>query len=173
MKIKTKAIFTLAFFLSLFSYSNLVSAHCPLCTAAAGVAVAAARYYGVNDLIVGTFIGGFIISTAFWFNRVLRKKNKGKDFIPLQLAIMILLSFVTTFISFYTGGIVSLSKLFGVDRIFLGMLLGSVISLFAYGFNGFIRRTHGDKNYIPFQVIIITFSFLLLSVFGYYSFGWV
>lgn len=163
------AIFS--FLISLFSAFKPVLAHCPLCTAATGAAVAVARYYGVDDLIVGTFIGGFVISTAFWFNRILRKRNKGEDYLPFQSAIIILLSFILTFVSFHTAGIVSFSTLFGIDRIFAGMSIGSAISLAAFGFNDFIRKSNGNKNYIPFQVIFMTIAFLSLSALGYYIVG--
>jgi hypothetical protein len=168
MSLKRLAIF--AFFIFPF-LANSAFAHCPLCTAATGSAVAVARFYGVDDLIVGTFIGGFVISTALWLNRILRKKNKGKDYIPFQWVTVVLLSFILTFISFQSAGIVGYTTLFGIDRILMGMLLGSAITLFAFGFNGFVRKINGNKNYIPFQVIFLTIGLLLLSVFGYYAMG--
>lgn len=168
-----KILLIFVFIISLIANTVPAHAHCPLCTAATGAAVAAARFYGVDDLIVGTFIGGFIISTAFWFNRVLRKKNKGKDYVPFQLEIISLLSFVLTLISFQTAGIVSIETLFGIDRIFMGMLIGSLITLFTSGLNDLIRKNNGNKNYIPFQVISLTLAFLSLSVLGYYLVGWV
>ena len=62
------ALFGILLFSSLFStaiFSNAAMAHCPLCTLATGAAVATARWYGVDDLIVSTFIGGTIISTGY------------------------------------------------------------------------------------------------------------
>lgn len=162
----------LSFFIFLF-LPRLALAHCPLCVAATGSAVSVARFYGVDDLIVGTFIGGFVISTAFWLNKLLKKKNKGNDYIPFQLAIIILLSFILTFTFFQSTGIVSHTTLFGIDRILAGMLIGSAITLFAFGFNDFIRKINGNKNYIPFQVIVLTITFLLIAVFGYYLVGWI
>ncbi len=167
MSLKSIAILLISYFLII----QPALAHCPLCTAATGSAVALTRFYGVDDLVVGTFIGGFVISTAFWLNRILRKRNKGKDYIPFQSAILILLSFVLTFISFQVAGIYSVKKLLGVDSILMGMFVGSIVTLFAFSFNDFIKRRNGNKNYIPFQVIFITLAFLLLSVFGYYAMG--
>ena len=54
----------------------------------------------IDDVIVGTFIGGFVVSTAFWLNRIIKKRNKGKDYLPFQSTIIILISFVSTFVSF-------------------------------------------------------------------------
>ena len=147
-----------------------VFAHCPLCVAATGSAVAIARFYGVPDLITGSFIGAFILSIASWINRVLIKRNRGKSYFPFQsivLAAFWLFAFLTIF---------SIAKLISFtlfDKLLLGILVGSFITLFAFKFNDFLREGNGNKNYIPFQVIFVTLAFLLLSVFGYYSMGFV
>ena len=58
------------------------------------------RYYGIDDLAVGTFIGGFVLSTSFWFDRILKKRNKGSTYIPLQTTILIVLGVVSTVLTF-------------------------------------------------------------------------
>lgn len=170
MSLKSFAV--VIFFLSLFLVIKPVFAHCPLCTAATGSVVAATRFYGVDDLIVGTFIGGFVISSAFWFNNILRKRNKNKNYIPFQLVGILLLSLVLTILTFHTIGLTSVT-LFGVDRILLGLLIGSFITLIAFRFHDFLKRSNGNKSYIPFQVILITLAFLLVATFGYYGLRWV
>lgn len=168
-KMNRKIIISILLFFILFIKPTF--AHCPLCVAATGTAVATARFYGVDDLIVGTFVGGFIISTAFWFNKLLRKRNKRKNYLPFQLTIIVILSFVLTFVSFQSADIVSYATFFGIDRILMGIIFGSIVTLVAFGFNDFMRKKNGNKNYVPFQVIFITIGFLLLSVLSYYIMG--
>jgi len=153
-------------FLPFLFFLTSVFAHCPLCVAATGGAVIGAKLYGVDNLVIGTFIGGFIISTAFWFDLLLRKKNKGDSYLPFQLGTIILLSFLLTFSSFLSVGIFS-DMVFN-ERILIGILVGSIITIAAFTFNDFIRKINGGKSYIPFQVVFFTLAFLLLVVFIYY-----
>src|SRR3972149_2519404 len=101
------ALFGIFLFSSLFftsAFSNSAMAHCPLCSAATGAAVVAARYYGVDDLIVSILAGGFLMSTAYWFNNWLLRRNKGKNYLPWQLEILILATFLSTLYTFQLAG---------------------------------------------------------------------
>src|SRR3989338_1201458 len=70
-----------------------VRAHCPLCTAGAAVAAGGAVWLGVNEAVVGIFIGAFAVSMGLWFSRIIKRK-----FIPFQKTAIVLLSFLTTVI---------------------------------------------------------------------------
>lgn len=141
-------------------------ATCPVCVAATGTMVATARFYGVDDLITGTFVGGFIISVAIWVNKLLKKKNK-KGYIPFQSAAIIVLWLFLFILIFYLAGLIF--TLF--DRVIMGMLTGSIITLIAFRFHNFLKENNGNKSYIPFQSIFLLIAFLLLTVFGYYAIG--
>lgn len=153
-----------------------VMAHCPLCVAATGAAVAVTRAYGIDDLIVGLFVGGVVISTALWLDTILKKRNKGKNHIPLQSMIIVFLSIVSTVVSFYFAGMLGnvypVYLIFGLDKILVGTLLGSFITLATFQFNdSFLRRLNGNKNFVPFQPIILTTAFLSLASLIFFFLG--
>lgn len=163
-------------FLLYLIFVRIVSAHCPLCTAATGAAVASARLLGIDDLIAGTFFGGFLVSSSLWFNNILKKKNKGIEFIPYQGLLIILFSLVSMIFVYYTLGLLIFSPpyvIFGIDKILLGTMIGSFMTLFAFYFHEFLRKINGNKNYIPFQVIILSLFILSLISVSYYIFGWI
>ncbi|MEM5802060.1 MAG: hypothetical protein QXQ18_01605 [Candidatus Aenigmatarchaeota archaeon] len=176
MKAVTKSlIFFSILFFYLTNFVVLVYAHCPLCTAATASLVAVSRWYGVDDLIFGTFIGGLVISTSFWFDRILRKKNKGEEYIKFQKAIIILTSIFLTLITFYFANLLGTGVpnyvIFGVDKLFIGFLVGSLMTLFSFSFSDWLRKNNGGKSYFPFQVIVITIAFLILTSYFYILFG--
>lgn len=141
-----------------------VYAHCPLCTAATGAAVAVTRLYGIDDMIIGSLIGAFIISTALWFNNILLKRNRGKAYLPMQQHIISLASFLLTVVSFYIGGLfnaLASAYLAGVDRLFLGLLFGTFLTLFGFEIHQIIRRKRG-KNYLPMQAIWIVMTLIII-----------
>lgn len=150
-------------FLSLF-LAKPALAHCPLCVAATGGAVVASRAYGVPDLITGTFVGAFVISIAAWIDRLLKRRNKFLPFQSFILAAILLPLFIVIF--FVTGVILAI-----FDELVVGLVIGAFITSFAFRFNDFLREKNGNRNYVPFQIIIITLAFLLLSVSSYYFVG--
>ena len=160
--------------ISLFTIvsSAAVMAHCPLCTVAVGAAAISAEMYGVDPSIVGIFIGAFGISTGIWIAR------KIKHHFPFQTSLIVLASFLLTVIPLYkinsdylyiplllagsAGSI--LNKVYWLNKILVGSVLGGIVSLFAYGIHVFIKKING-KVLFPFQGIVITIiSLLLLSI---------
>ncbi|MBI4153880.1 hypothetical protein HY501_00950 [Candidatus Woesearchaeota archaeon] len=118
------------------------------------MAVATARFYGVSDLIIGTFIGAFILSTGLWANNLLRKRNKGKNYFVAQMPIIVIASFATTLASFYYAG------LLGVDELLAGTISGSVVTAFAFWSHRELREIR-KSNYFPMQGIVLPLAFVV------------
>ena len=62
-----------------FSIPFLASAHCPLCTAGAGVAALGASALGISSGPIGIFIGAFGLAMGLWIGGVIKK-----EYIPHQ-----------------------------------------------------------------------------------------
>ena len=152
-----------------------VFAHCPLCTAAAGVAVSVTRIYGIDDLIVGSLIGAFTISTALWLNNYLLKRNKGKKYFSYQTSIITAAVFVSTIASFALFSISSPDyyKLFGIDKLLIGVTAGSIATIAAFGTHNMLRKYNSNKNHLPAQGIILMAIFLVFLNIGFYASGWI
>jgi hypothetical protein len=134
-----------------------VSAHCPLCTGAVGAGVAVSRFYGVDDSIVGLWIGAFVISTALWFNRMLKK-----NYLPMQNVIVGLAALLLTVVPFYFAGLIGglhAPQLFGIDRLLFGILLGSVLTYAAIFGSNAIKKRRG-RVIIPYQTVLLTLATL-------------
>ncbi|MBI2580449.1 hypothetical protein HYV85_01440 [Candidatus Woesearchaeota archaeon] len=142
------------------AFAQPVLAHCPLCAAATAGGVAATRFLGVDDSVTGTFIGGFVVSTGLWFNNWLKKKKNGGEFLPFQAAIVVLLSVALTLLTFYMAKLIGSPNpaymIFGVDKLMVGMLAGTVVSVGAFALHKWIRKVRGGKSLMPFQGIIVT-----------------
>lgn len=172
-KIAIFAIFLLSslFFTSIFS--NQVSAHCPLCTAAMVGAVLITRTYGIDDLIVSIFIGGAIISTAYWANNWLKKRHKGMTYLPWQLAILVLATYMSTIYSLMLTKMLGnpMYQIFGIDKLFIGSTLGTLATIFAFWLHDYLRKRNGNKNYLPFQAIVLAFVLMGMAITGFYVLG--
>ena len=148
-------------------------AHCPLCTAAMVGAVLVTRTYGIDDLIVGTFIGGAIISTAYWANNWLKKRNKGKNYLPWQLVILVLATYVSTIYSLELTKLLGnpAYQIFGIDKLFIGSTAGTLATIFAFMLHDSLRKRNGNINYLPFQAIVLAFAVMAVAVLGFYASG--
>ncbi|MEK6875016.1 MAG: hypothetical protein AABX52_04685 [Nanoarchaeota archaeon] len=139
-----------------------VMAHCPVCTAAAGAAVSVARWYGVDDSLVGVLIGGFIVSTALWADNTLKKQDK--NFVYNQDIVFILLATVITIIGFKISGLFETnSLLFGLPRLLSGMVIGIFVSTTGHRVHGLLRAKNNGKNFISLQGTSILIGSLLLA----------
>lgn len=151
----------------------LVSAHCPLCTAGAVVGVGTARYLGVDDSIVGVFLGAFIVSTALWFNKWLSKKRVN---LPMQEFFLVVISFLLLAVPLYTGGVITNFDMvksmpehhsmlglgiYGIDKLSFGMIIGSLAVWMTFSFSDFIKKKRGRVLW-PFQGV--SFMFITLAV---------
>ncbi len=164
MKFDVKAKFLLPL-AALFSLAALpgASAHCPLCTAAVGVGVGVARFYGVSDAVVGLWIGAFVVSTALWLDKALKKKLTRS--IPAQGLLLVALGLVATILPFRFAGLFSSSNMFfGINALLLSILIGSGVTYGGLFLADKLKKIYG-KVFVPFQSIIIILVLLgLLSL---------
>ncbi len=153
-----------------------VSAHCPLCTTGAAVSVGVARSYGVDDSIVGVFLGGFIGSSVLWFNKWFKKKVN----FPLQEPAIMFASFLMFAIPFYYAGLINNFMavksnpahysllgmgVFGVDKLLFGMLLGTLVLWGVFKLSEAIKKKRG-KVLLPYQgLVFMAVTLLCLNLF--------
>ena len=139
-------------------YSSTAHAHCPLCTAAVGGGVAVTRFYGLDDIVMGIWVGAFVVSTALWMNKKIKR-----DYLPFQDLFISSIAMVVTALSFYFGGLLGDLRymLFGVDKLLIGMVLGGTVTYLVPLLSEAIKKRRG-RILFPFQTIILTLVSLLI-----------
>ena len=164
-KAKKPAALIAALLLSVISAMPLVAAHCPLCTGATIVGVSITRALGFDDSIVGVFVGGMIISTALWTNKILKNKGaKGNN--ALRLGSLIALTAVLTLITFYYAGLFGRGnsfRIFGVESILVGSVSGGLISLVAFYYSNYLKNKNGGRVLFKYQTMIISLATLVAN----------
>lgn len=141
---------------------------CPVCTIAVGAGLGLSRWLGVDDLVSGIWVGGLLVSVSVWtYNWIKTKKFNFK----YSLWIVSLLMYGITIIPLYYAGIIGhqYNKLFGIDKLLLGIILGTAAFLVASGIHFYLKKKNGDKSYFPYQKVAFPFvSLVILSVIAYY-----
>ena len=142
-----------------------------MCTVAVGAAVISAKYYGLDSSIIGLLIGAFGVSTGLWIGLKIKR-----NYLKFQFSLIVVASFLLTVLpllylsndSIYFplllfGQAGSLFyKVYWVDKMFFGSIIGALITLAAYWTHTHIKKING-KVLFPFQGVVITFVFLVMS----------
>jgi len=153
------------FFLSLFTFlvvATSTNAVCPVCTVAIGGGVLLSRYLGVDDLVIGVWVGGLLFSLGLWTATYLKKQ-----YLPLQKWLVVAIFWLMTYFGFKQAKIIGhpWCKIFGYDKILLGMILGSASFLIGFGLDGFLRsfnKKNPGKALFPYQKVILPILFLII-----------
>ncbi len=162
-----KKLVPIVFFL--FSGLRYAEAHCPLCTLGAAAAAGGAAWLGVNNIVIGLFIGAFAVSTGWWISSLIKKK-----YIPGQKPVIILVSYITTILPisklipsiypFYIslmgdyGSI--LNRTYIVNLFIIGTIIGGLIVSVAPTISKKITAVRQGKT-LPYQGVVITFLILI------------
>jgi hypothetical protein len=159
---------------ALLLLANVSFAHCPICFIATGSSVAMAKWLGVSDAAVGTLIGVFTVSTALWLDVILKKRNKGNDYVMNQSHIIVLGSLALTFGSYFASDTMSDAArvIPNIDDLSAGTLIGSIIGLGAFVVHNRIRKANGGRNVLPFQVVVVLIAAMALSMGVYHLSGY-
>ncbi len=142
------------------------AAMCPLCTAGAAIGLGVARYYGVDDTVIGLWLGALAVSTALWVNNVIKKRVR-PNVVPFQSALIVAAVIASTIVPFYFAGFFNgmpnmSDSIFGVNRLIFGTVIGGIIMFVGEPISSYIKR---KRNAIfPFQAILLTL--LLLTIFS-------
>lgn len=144
----------------------MIMAHCPLCTGATIIGVGITRSLGLDDSIIGVFVGGMIISTSLWLDNILKKRNIGKGNEKLRLLSLIILTSVLTLATFYYAGLFGRGnefRIFGIESILVGSFSGGVLSLAAFYYSNHLKNKNGGKALFNYQTMIISLSVLIIN----------
>lgn len=143
-------------------------AFCPICTVAVVSGVGLSRWLKIDDTITGLWIGGMIVSLIGWTINWCRKKNI--RFRGLNLSI-VLAYYAIVVLPLYFYEIVGhpLNKFWGIDKLLLGIILGSILFLGGYLWYLQIKKSNQNQALFPFQKIVMPVApLIVLSIIFYF-----
>ncbi|MFH2109214.1 MAG: hypothetical protein ABII16_01990, partial [Patescibacteria group bacterium] len=135
---------------------------CPVCTVAVGAGVGLSRYFGVDDLISGVWVGALIVSMSLWVVEALAKRKIRYKFLPM---VVFLITFAFTVFPLQYTGIVGHpdNKLFGVDKLLLGIFLGAILFLGGVLLDKILCKINQNKIFFYYQKVIVPVTLLLIA----------
>jgi hypothetical protein len=145
-----KKIVNLAF----LGWCGIAHAVCPLCTFAVGAGVGLAEWFGIDDAISGLWIGGLIMSLILWTFMWLDKKSI--RFFGDKIIVVLVYYLIVVAPLFFTNVIGHPANvLWGIDKLLLGIILGSIFFLAGVLTHLYLRKHNNDLGYFPFQKVVL------------------
>ncbi len=161
MNKKLSIALTVIFLLN-FLAVNQAQAVCPVCTIAVGAGVGLCRWLGIDDVLSGIWIGGLIVSMIGWTLSWLDKKQ-----IRFKLKWLLVSAFfyLMVILPLYSMEVMGhpYNKFWGMDKLLLGIIVGSMVFLLAIWFNELLKKKNQGKVFFPFQKVAIPLSFLIIA----------
>ena len=165
--LKRKLGFPLIFLLGILS-TKQTFAMCPLCAVAVGAGLGLSRWFGVDDTTSGIWIGGLIVSLIMWTENWLEKKNIK---FRLRWLATSAVYYLFTIIPLYYYEIIGhpFNKLWGIDKLVLGILIGSVVFYLVCLWYYYLKAKNNGHAHFPFQKVVMPVgSFIILNAIFYF-----
>src|SRR3989339_1118617 len=154
-----KNYFKFLFLGMLLFFARSAQAVCPVCVVAVSACVGLSQYLGIDDTISGVWIGGLLISMIIWTIDWLRRKNIKFYFRKILVAGLF---YVFTIGPLYRSGMIGhpANKLWGIDKLLLGIIFGSIFFLAAVFLNSYLKKKNDGKVFFPFQKVVVPVAML-------------
>lgn len=134
---------------------------CLICTTGVVAGLELAQRFGFDEIIIGLWLGAVIFSVASWLINWLGKKKINfwqRNFWAISIC------YIITLMPLYFYKIIGDNpKLWGVDKVLLGVFVGSIIFAGSLGLIKFFK--------FPFRKVIIPLSIMLgVTIIFYFIF---
>lgn len=145
----------------LASSTALAQPVCPICVVAVAGGLGFSRWFGVDDIITSLWIGALLMALVLWTISWLRKKKWNFLFSDI---VVFLLYYLFTYIPLYLAKIIGQgNNVFGMDKVFFGSFLGTIIFILALWFNNYLKVKNNGKGYFIYQKVVVPFVVLALA----------
>ena len=143
---------------------------CPVCVVAVGAGLGLSQYLGIDDSIAGLWIGGLTVAVIVWTINWFNKKKWGLKFKGLRDIITTLAYYALIFWPLITENFINNpgNTLWGVDKIILGIVLGSIIFLIISRWYEVLKKNNNGHAHFPFQKVAMPLGSLLIFSFIFY-----
>jgi len=140
---------------------------CPVCTVAVAAGLGISRWIGIDDAVTGVWVGGLILSSGLWMADFIKKRSWKIPY-PEILSTLLMALFVIP--PLYWSHMIGLpgNILWGIDKVVLGSLIGTIIFLLGVCIDKWLRTTNNGKVYIYYQKVIVPVFLLSISSFVLY-----
>ena len=152
--------------LGLLLLSGITKAVCPVCAIAVSTGVGLTQYLGVDDAVSGIWLGGMAAAVASLSSTWLYRRAR---FAWGYVILGVICSYLMILSPLYYNQMFGhpLNRLWGIDKLLLGILLGSTGMWLGYVLHVLLKHSRGNRVYFPLQKVVLPLT-ILLGLSGYF-----
>ena len=169
-KLISRFFFLVIFLLSTFYFlPSTIYAICPVCTIAVGAGLGLSRYFGIDDVISGLWVGGLILSSSLWMANWLHKKELKIKIHILNFTVAAVF-YLITLVPLYFTGIIGhpYNTIYGIDKLLFGTTIGSIVFLLSLRLDKMARKYYG-RQFFNYQKVVFPVSALIILSLIFYT----
>lgn len=148
------------------AYANPLA--CAVCTVAIASGLGISRLLGVDDMLIGIWVGAMLLALSQWTVFWLEKKNIKNIFAK----ILCYAGWYALIIPLYLGKepsiVFNFSRIFGIDRFIFSIILGSFILFGSVKLYYYLKECNGGKPHFPFEKVVFPIASLFVASFIIY-----
>ena len=153
------------FLTCLIGFSTTVFANpaCIVCTVAIGTTLSIARKLGVDDNVIGLWLGAILVLFGYWSIWWFNKKNwhfYARDPL-LMLASFSLIGGIYIKDLTYTPQVIA--YVLYLDPFLFTGIIGAFIYIFSQKFYAFLKEKNGGHAHFPFEKVVLPLGLLVLT----------
>lgn len=134
---------------------------------AVGAGLGLSRWLGIDDTVAGLWVGGLTVSLIAWTIDWLNRKNirfKGRKILTVVFYYGLIV------VPLFWMGIIGhpFNKMWGIDKLLLGIIIGSIFFLAAGLWYQFLKKKNGGRAYFPLQKVAMPVGALIILSLVFY-----
>lgn len=143
---------------------------CPICIIGVGTGLGLSRYIGIDDSIAALWLGGLLMAVTMWTINWFNKKNI--RFHGRKILIFIVYYGLTALSLWpfpqYTHFGHPLHTLWGIDKLILGIAMGSIFFFLGILSYNFLKNKNHGRAHFPLQKVVMSILPLIILSFIFY-----
>lgn len=169
-KMRRKFLVILSTILSalFFSIETFANPMCTVCTIAVVSGLGISRLLGVNDCIIGLWVGACLLAVGQYINKFLSKKGVNNRLLTILAYTAPFLSLVPLYIGKTPVLEFNFDLICGIDSFLFSNVVGVVIIVLSSVCYQYIKKKNG-KAHFPFEKVVLpVVSLIFVSVLFYF-----
>jgi len=135
---------------------------CPVCTVAVAAGIGILEKWGVNNIIIGIWLGALIVSSIAWMIDWMNRKNIHFLFRKILIIISFYLIFIWPLYAWdIMGGVDNI--VLGMDKILFGVIIGTIVFIAAILSNIYLKKINNNEVLVYYQKILIPLIYLIIA----------
>ncbi len=143
---------------------------CAVCTVAVAASLEVARYFGVDDSVVGVWAGALLALLGYWMIVWFDKKNwhfAGRDFWLIVLSVAMIGFMYVSQMEYRPEPLLGFLYL---DPFLFSVIAGAVVLILSNHFYQWMKAKNGGHAHFPFEKVVVpVLALAALSVYFYYN----